>query len=109
ARGGGARVRGRPAARSARPTDSRTTRRPGTRRRHADRGDRDRRGGAVRTPLTGIGGGLLPLQYLTDRLGQEAEPLGVATVRQHEVKLMAWWKRVAETCGPATGARALFD
>ena len=59
--------------------------------------------------LPGITGALFPSRYLSDGL-----PAGVLTrslpdlerTRRH---LERWWTRVAATCGPATGLRALFD
>ncbi len=51
--------------------------------------------------LPGVGGHLFPMQFLADR----ARP---ADLRE-QVSLDAWWTGVAGACGPATGARSVFD
>jgi hypothetical protein len=62
--------------------------------------------------LPGIEGSLFPSRYLLDALAGSAatssghERFDLARRRRH---LETWWQRVALTCGPATGLRALFD
>ena len=63
----------------------------------------------TRTLLPGIGGGLFPSRYLSDRLFRDAKTVDAARLRRTEALLSAWWTRVAATCGPATGVRTLFD
>jgi len=60
--------------------------------------------------LPGIGGALFPLKYLADPLAREAARSIDADRRQRtQRQLTGWWNRVSATCGPATGARAMFD
>ena len=58
----------------------------------------------------GLGGSLLPGQYLADRLIVDAgvDP-AQADVTALWRRLRRWWRTVDETCGPATGIRAIFD
>jgi hypothetical protein len=61
------------------------------------------------TILPGIGGSLLPARFLADGLWKAHatdDASGLARGRTH---LERWWQHVAETCGPATGIRAVAD
>ena len=51
--------------------------------------------------LPGVGGHLFPSRFLAERAP-------VVDLRQ-QVSLAAWWADVARACGPATGARTVFD
>ena len=51
--------------------------------------------------LPGVGGHLFPSRFLAERAP-------AVDVRQ-QVSLAAWWADVARACGPATGARTVFD
>ncbi len=59
------------------------------------------------TPLHGVGGLLFPRQFLAqlavERPGADRAPDPVTR------RLAHWWMRVEATCGPASGARLLFD
>jgi hypothetical protein len=58
---------------------------------------------------SGVGGGLFPSRYLSDRLEGDARRVDEREVSAHRARLRRWWERVAASCGPATGPRALFD
>jgi hypothetical protein len=59
-------------------------------------------------PLPGIGGTLFPGHFLASKavVASRIRDLRADAARRHFVR---WWERVAATCGPATGVRALFD
>jgi hypothetical protein len=60
--------------------------------------------------LPGIGGTLFPGQYLTERVAHDARAaFDAVTLERQRRRFAIWWARVEETCGPATGLRALFD
>jgi len=68
--------------------------------------------------LPGISGTLFPRQFLANSLRQSdgerphsSGPSVVeAVVLDHQRRRFdAWWRRLAATCGPATGIRSLFD
>ncbi|HUL72154.1 MAG TPA: N-6 DNA methylase [Vicinamibacterales bacterium] len=60
--------------------------------------------------LPGVGGSLFPGQYLATRVFERSGPRGdERDVERRRRQLERWWQRVAATCGPATGLRALFD
>jgi len=54
--------------------------------------------------LPGIGGWLLPARFLAERVAPHAtcDP-------RIQPQWERWWREVANTCGPATGVRTLFD
>ncbi len=62
------------------------------------------------TRLAGVGGALFPSRFLADWLTHDA---AVRAIMQPEHgarrRLLAWWRRVESSCGPATGLRTLFD
>jgi hypothetical protein len=60
---------------------------------------------------SGIGGTLFPGRYLADRLEPDARAMGVEDSEwsRERRRLAQWWDRVAASCGPASGIRALFD
>ena len=61
------------------------------------------------TRLPGIGGSLLPGRFVADRLLIEW-PIGTLDeVERRRRHLEGWWRRLAATCGPATGIRGVFD
>jgi len=51
--------------------------------------------------LPGVGGHLFPSRFLAER----AKPVDL----RDQMSLDAWWTAVAGACGPATGARGVFD
>lgn len=51
--------------------------------------------------LPGVGGHLFPSQFLAER-APRVDP-------RRQASLARWWSEVARACGPATGARAVFD
>lgn len=53
------------------------------------------------TELPGVGGHLFPSQFLAERAGP-MDPRAQAS-------WLRWWTGVARACGPATGARTVFD
>jgi hypothetical protein len=62
------------------------------------------------TLLAGVSGSLFPSRFLADWLARDAAVRAV--VQPADVsrrRLMAWWRHVEATCGPATGLRTLFD
>ena len=59
--------------------------------------------------INGVGGGLFPSRYLSDRLGRDARAVSDREIASQRTRLTRWWERVAASCGPATGVRALFD
>ncbi len=59
--------------------------------------------------LPGIAGTLFPSRYFTDGLPAGALTLSHANLEHTRRHLERWWTRVASSCGPATGLRALFD
>ncbi len=60
--------------------------------------------------LPGVSGTLFPSRYLVDHLPDDAaEAFASAPAHRRPLRLAAWWRRIAETCGPATGLRALSD
>ncbi len=62
------------------------------------------------TRLAGVSGTLFPGRYLEDGLARDLR--GLVTNGQLEPvrrRLVRWWTNVEETCGPASGPRALFD
>lgn len=64
----------------------------------------------MNSSLPGINGNLFPSRFLADRLPSEtAAHVSADLARRHQTRLIAWWKRVELTCGPATGVRLLFD
>jgi hypothetical protein len=57
------------------------------------------------TALPGISGSLLPGQFLAEGID-----VGMAgNVEAPRRQLIGWWQRAEQSCGPATGLRALFD
>lgn len=60
---------------------------------------------------TGFSGTLFPGRYLADALVRDAERLGCTRVDDHGIaaRMASWWRRVSETCGPATSTRSLVD
>lgn len=61
------------------------------------------------TTLPGIGGSLLPGQYVAEHLLADTpidRDINPADARR---LLCKWWRTVNDECGPATGLRALFD
>ena len=56
-----------------------------------------------------VSGELFPRRYLAERLARDADPLEERYVRRQAARLTRWWERVASSCGPATGVRAVFD
>jgi hypothetical protein len=60
--------------------------------------------------LPGIGGTLFPGRYLEDGLARDLPGLvSEARTEPARRRVQRWWTRVEDTCGPATGLRALFD
>jgi Eco57I restriction-modification methylase len=60
--------------------------------------------------LPGIGGSLFPVRYLTDAITSDLEvDPDRDTIEKRRRQLMAWWTRVGDRCGPATGLRAIVD
>ena len=60
--------------------------------------------------LPGIGGTLFPSQFIADGLEEEAlSEIQAPDLERQRRHFCSWWDRVAATCGPATGIRALFD
>jgi hypothetical protein len=55
--------------------------------------------------LPGIGGSLLPSQFLAEGLDEHL----IGDVESRRRPLLAWWQRVERECGPASGLRAIFD
>ncbi|MEO6222095.1 MAG: N-6 DNA methylase [Vicinamibacterales bacterium] len=54
--------------------------------------------------LPGIGGWLLPARFLSEQVASRATcDLRAQAQWEH------WWSEVAQSCGPATGVRSLFD
>jgi len=51
--------------------------------------------------LPGVGGHLFPSQFLAER--------APVVDSRRQASLARWWADVARVCGPATGARAVFD
>ena len=62
------------------------------------------------TPLPGISGSLFPTRFLSVAFGPggvtATDARAIESQRRHFV---GWWRRVEQSCGPATGLRALFD
>jgi hypothetical protein len=64
------------------------------------------------TILPGVGGSLLPARFLADGLwkvhatNDAIDATGLARGRTHFER---WWRRLMDTCGPATGIRAVAD
>lgn len=61
------------------------------------------------TNTPGLGGSLFPSQYLVERVLHDAVDPDARSTERVRRELPRWWTRVASTCGPATGLRALFD
>ena len=59
--------------------------------------------------LPGIGGSLFPSQFITDGLDESLAGVQGSGLERERRRFCSWWDRVAATCGPATGIRALFD
>ena len=59
--------------------------------------------------LPGVGGSLLPARFLADGLWKAHATTEVSGWSRGRTHLERWWRRVIETCGPATGIRALAD
>ena len=60
--------------------------------------------------LPGVTGTLFPIHYLEEQLDLDAAPLVSRTRRTCSPrKFETWWHMVEQTCGPASGLRALFD
>jgi hypothetical protein len=63
------------------------------------------------TDREGVAGNLFPRRYLSDCLQNDAHAVGIEDRGGAKARafLTRWWERVAASCGPATGVRALFD
>ena len=61
------------------------------------------------TILPGVGGSLLPTRFLADGLWRVHATTDASEWSRGRPHLERWWRRVAETCGPATGIRAVAD
>jgi hypothetical protein len=60
--------------------------------------------------LPGISGTLFPGRYLEDGLARDLPDLvSEARTEPARRRVERWWTHVEQTCGPATGLRALFD
>jgi hypothetical protein len=59
--------------------------------------------------LPGVGGTLFPSQFIADGLEEALAEAASSEVEKQRRHFCLWWDRVAATCGPATGIRALFD
>ena len=62
------------------------------------------------TTLPGISGSLFPTRFLSIVFGEggaaHVDARAIESQRRH---FLGWWRRVEQSCGPATGLRALFD
>ncbi|HYN09217.1 MAG TPA: N-6 DNA methylase [Vicinamibacterales bacterium] len=61
------------------------------------------------TVLPGVGGTLFPTQFLSHGLEEAHWHAALPDLERQRRQFHGWWNRVAATCGPATGIRALFD
>jgi hypothetical protein len=62
------------------------------------------------TALPGISGTLFPSRYLADGLERDVgSPLIPERFEAQRRRCLAWWRRLEQECGPATGLRAVFD
>ena len=66
--------------------------------------------------VPGVGGSLFPGRYLRDRMLSDAADVRIGNTREprpaeerRRQQLLRWWRRVTDTCGPASGLRTLFD
>jgi hypothetical protein len=60
--------------------------------------------------LPGIGGSLFPGRYLASAIARDIRGhTDDARTDRKRRQFESWWQRVALTCGPATGLRAIFD
>ncbi len=60
--------------------------------------------------LCGFGGTLFPGRYIADALVPDAERLGFIVIdARTAAQVERWWRRVSDTCGPATSTRVLVD
>jgi hypothetical protein len=59
--------------------------------------------------LPGVGGSLLPARFLADGLWKAHVTTDASGWPRGRTHLERWWRRVVETCGPATGIRAVAD
>jgi hypothetical protein len=61
------------------------------------------------TILPGVGGSLVPARFLADGLWKAHAPNDASGLARGRTHLERWWRRLMETCGPATGIRAVAD
>ncbi len=61
------------------------------------------------TRLPGISGTLFPTQYLASGFTTDFPPDEASSIARRLRHMARWWHQASETCGPATGLRALFD
>ncbi len=60
-------------------------------------------------PLPGVGGTLLPHQFIIDGRDDMFVASATADLEPLRRRFCRWWDQVEATCGPATGIRAIFD